>query len=252
MVLGTDKIQVSYRNRRTRQILIEKIPTEKWWRYLYENPASPLFARQLKSGQCPFSPDPDILCSPASGKILVFPKLVDGIRLPVKGVSVCLESLLGSVEETSPFSSRGAALILRLAPPDYHRFYFLDDGHAGEVRPISECCYSDNSTSVSRILDFSHGNRCGITRIDTTHLGPVTYVEIDAHAMASIVQTYTPGAVTRGQEKGYFRFGGSVLVLFFTPDVIRFDEDLVRDSAAGLEVQIQVGEQIGTTVVNSQ
>ena len=252
MILDTDRMPVRYRNRHTSQILTEKIPTERGMHFLHENSVSPFFARHLKSGKRPFSPDPDIFCSPANGKALVFPELTDGTEFPVKGVSVNLESLLGSAEETSSFSSGGAALIVRLAPPEYHRFFFFDEGHAGVARPLSGCCHSVDPISLHRIPNLFHRNRCVITRIDTTHFGPVAYVEIGAFAVANIIQTYAPGPVTRGQEKGYFRFGGSTLVLLFAPDAIRFDEDLVRDSMAGLEVQVRTGEQIGTTPASSQ
>ena len=208
------------------------------------------FARRLKPGARPFFPDPDILCSPADGKALVFPALAEGIEFPVKGASVNLDSLLILAEDASPFAG-GAALIVRLAPPDYHRFYIPDDGHAGVARPISGCCHSVNPIALRQIPDLFLRNRRAITWIDFTHFGPVAYVEIGAFGVASIVQTYAPGPVTRGQEKGYFRVGGSTLVLLFAPDAVRFDEDLVRDSATGLEVQVRTGERIGTTVASS-
>ncbi len=53
------------------------------------------------------------------------------------------------------------------------------------------------------------------------------------------------GAGLRGQEKGYFRFGGSTIVLLFEADRVVFDDDLLADSATGLEVQVQVGTRIG-------
>ena len=37
------------------------------------------------------------------------------------------------------------------------------------------------------------------------------------------------------QEKGYFDFGGSTIVLVFEEGAIRFDEDLVKNTAEGLE-----------------
>uniref|UniRef100_UPI0020124CC8 phosphatidylserine decarboxylase n=1 Tax=Argonema antarcticum TaxID=2942763 RepID=UPI0020124CC8 len=63
--------------------------------------------------------------------------------------------------------------------------------------------------------------------------------------VGSIIQTFIPGYVTRGQEKGYFRLGGSTIVLLFEPGAIRFDDDLVADSEQGLEVQVKTGTRIG-------
>ena len=95
MILDTDRMPVRYRNRHTSQILTEKIPTERGMHFLHENSVSPFFARHLKSGKRPFSPDPDILCSPGNGKILVFPELADSIEFPINGASVNPGSLFG-------------------------------------------------------------------------------------------------------------------------------------------------------------
>ncbi len=73
-------------------------------------------------------------------------------------------------------------------------------------------------------------------------------MEIGAFLNASIVQTYAPGPVARGQEKGFFQFGGSTVVLLFEPGAVVFDDDLVRDSAQGLEVHVQAGSQVGRRV----
>lgn len=247
MVLDTEGVQTHYRNRRTGQIQTETISTEGGLHFPCESPVSPFFTRRLNPGMRPFAAKPKLLCSPATGRALIFPELAEGTEFPVRGVAVNLASLLGSSEEAGPFSSGGAALIVRQAPPDYHRCYFPDDGHAGAAAPITGCCQSADASSRHRIADLFHRNRCAITPIDTVHFGHIAYVEIGVFAVGSIVQTYAPGPVVRGQEKGYFRCGGCTLVLLFGPDAIRFDEDLVRDSAAGLEVQVRTGEQIGTT-----
>ena len=246
MTLETDWIEAPYRNRRTGQILTERIPAEGGLHLHHDNPVSPFFARRLSPGTHPFCPDPDVLCSPATGKARVLPDLTEESELPLKGVSVTVASLLGSAAEAAPFCS-GAGIILRLSPPDYHRCYFPDDGHAGPARPISGCCRSADPVSPSRIAELFHRNRCAVTQIDTAHFGPVAYVEIGAFAVGSIVRTCAPGTVVRGQEKGYFRYGGAAVVLLFAPHTIRFDEDLVRDSAAGLEVQVWAGEHIGAS-----
>ena len=77
------------------------------------------------------------------------------------------------------------------------------------------------------------------------HFGPVAYVEVGAFAVGSMVQTYTLGPVARGQEKGYFQFGGSTLVLFFEVGRVLFDADLICDSAQSLEVHVKTRSRIG-------
>jgi len=52
--------------------------------------------------------------------------------------------------------------------------------------------------------------------------------------------------VKKGDEKGYFEFGGSTVVLVFQKGKIRFDEDLLRNTREGFETKIFMGEKIGT------
>jgi phosphatidylserine decarboxylase len=53
--------------------------------------------------------------------------------------------------------------------------------------------------------------------------------------------------VKRGSEKGYFRFGGSTLILFAEKDRVRMDEDLLLHSQDGIETRVLFGESIGRT-----
>ncbi|MYA22476.1 MAG: phosphatidylserine decarboxylase, partial [Gemmatimonadetes bacterium] len=54
------------------------------------------------------------------------------------------------------------------------------------------------------------------------------------------------GPCERGQEKGFFQFGGSTVVLLFEPGAIAFDSDLVTDSVSGLEVHVPTGAGVGS------
>ena len=85
-----------------------------------------------------------------------------------------------------------------------------------------------------------------ISEIESEKFGTVLYVEVGAACVGSIHQTYLPGAaVKRGAEKGYFSFGGSSLVVLFEKRRIRFDEDLIANSARGIETYARMGESCG-------
>ena len=202
------------------------------------------FSRRLQPGARSFPDDPQILCSPGDGKALVFPHLTEEIQFPVKGSSITPASLLACEEAARPYLG-GSALIVRLAPPDYHRFHFPDDGRASTTHLVRGGCHSVNPIALACKPEIFHLNRRAVTQVGSANFGPLACVEIGAFAVASIVQTFVPGPVRRGQEKGFFQFGGSTLVLLFTPGAVRFDDDLVRDSAAGLEVQVTAGSSVG-------
>ncbi|MDE2999439.1 MAG: phosphatidylserine decarboxylase [Gemmatimonadota bacterium] len=206
------------------------------------------FTRRLRPDARPFVPEPDALSCPADGKVLVFQQLREGAQIPVKGAPVPLERLLDSEEEALPYR-HGSALVVRLAPYDYHRFHFPDAGKAGPARVVAGRYYIVNPLGLRRVPGVFWRNRRAVTRFDSNRFGRIAYLEIGGFAVGSIVETYTPGPVERGQEKGYFQFGGSTLVLLFEPGTVVFDDDLKEDSGRGIEVHVRAGSRIGRRVV---
>jgi phosphatidylserine decarboxylase len=50
----------------------------------------------------------------------------------------------------------------------------------------------------------------------------------------------------RGDEAGYFAFGGSTVILLFPAHTIAFDEDLLRNSKSQVETLVKMGVSLGT------
>ena len=203
------------------------------------------FIRRLKPGARPCDPDPDRLCCPADGKVLVYPQIAAEDVLPVKNNQLAARELLTEAIDPTPYHG-GAALVVRLAPYDYHRFHFPADGQVGQAQWINGTYHSVNPVALARIPDVFHRNRRSVCELATPAFGRIAYIEVGAINVASIVQTYSPGPCERGQEKGFFQFGGSTVVLLFEPGAIAFDSDLVADSAAGLEVHVPTGAGVGS------
>ncbi len=84
-----------------------------------------------------------------------------------------------------------------------------------------------------------------VTMLSGTSCGRMVQVEVGALTVGSIVQTYERGPVKRGQEKGYFHFGGSTVILVTEPGRVVPDEDLLDATARGLETLVKVGTRIG-------
>ena len=53
------------------------------------------------------------------------------------------------------------------------------------------------------------------------------------------------GMVKKGLEKGYFKYGGSTIVLLFEKNKIALDEEIINNSLNGLETYVKYGEKIG-------
>ena len=85
------------------------------------------------------------------------------------------------------------------------------------------------------------------TEIDGGAFGTILYLEVGATCVGSIHQTFLPEErVRKGDEKGYFSFGGSCLVLLFEKGRIAFDEDLISNSEKGLETKALFGASLGS------
>jgi phosphatidylserine decarboxylase len=83
------------------------------------------------------------------------------------------------------------------------------------------------------------------TVIETKQFGKILYSEVGATMVGSIIQTYTNNNVKKGQEKGYFEFGGSTVILIFEKGKVKIDEDLLENTKKRIETAVLMGAQIG-------
>jgi len=199
------------------------------------------FTRKLRPGSRPIDPDPDRLITPADGRIRVVPRLREP-WLSVKGSTVRLEDLLADGTLARRYAE-GAVLLIRLAAADYHRFHFPDAGVASAPWAAGRRLHSVHPIALDAGAP-SFENKRMLTRLETRAFGDLLQIEIGALTVGTIQQTFRPGPVERGQEKGFFRFGGSAIVLLIEPGRIELDEDLLRDSADGIETRVRMGESI--------
>lgn len=204
------------------------------------------FYRALKPGARPIAPGDRVAVLPADGRHLAFQNFDGAEGFYAKGQRFDLKSFLGDEGLAQEFAG-GALLISRLCPVDYHRFHFPVGGQAGEARLLNGFLYSVSPIALRQNLAYLWENKRMVTLVESPVFGRVAVCEIGATMVGSIVQTYLSGRpVAKGEEKGLFKFGGSCVVTLFRPGKIKFDADLVQQSAAGLEVYARMGESLGT------
>ncbi len=203
------------------------------------------FARHLKPEARPYDAAADAVVSPADGRVLVFPELDRDVFIPVKGYPMSIASMLPG--QYDRFLG-GALAIVRLCPADYHRYHFPASGRITESRDIPGALHSVNPIALGSGPDvFGENKRCN-TLIETPNLGTYCFSEIGAFGVGSIVNTKTSGTVAKMEEKGFFKFGGSTVVVVFEPGQIAFSEDLVANSAQGRETLVKVGQPLATVL----
>jgi phosphatidylserine decarboxylase len=154
--------------------------------------------------------------------------------------------LFGSERQTQAESfTNGALAICRLCPADYHRYHYPADGGTLDSWDIDGRLHSVNPLALALNLPIFDQNRRTVNLLALARFGPAAFIEVGAFGVAGIVQTHRKNEFRRGEEKGYFRFGGSTIVLVFRPDTVAFADDLVAHSAEGTETLIRCGETIG-------
>jgi len=202
------------------------------------------FARKLKPESRPIDRGPLQLVAPAEGRVLAFAD-VPGGRLEIKGCTVDIDDLVGGLSGFRP----GAVFVIRLAPCDYHRFHFPADGQASSPVRIGQRLHSVHPIALTAGAR-SFRNKRVVSMISGTICGRMLQVEVGALTIGSIVQTYERGPVKKGEEKGFFHFGGSTVVLLTEPGRVIPDEDLLDSTAQGLETLVKVGTRIGLVAGN--
>lgn len=199
------------------------------------------FTRRLKSGARPVG---EGLVSPADGRLMLYPNADADTPFPLKGATRSLRTVF---DEKAPNGKYDIAVI-RLAPVDYHRFHFPCDCETPEpARVLRGKYHSVNPIALVRYPDVYADNERQIVKCHAA-FGDFWLVDVGAFGVGTIVQTYAGTHHAKGDEKGYFKFGGSTVILILRAGAVRFDDDLVRHSAEGLETQVRCCERIATLV----
>jgi phosphatidylserine decarboxylase len=209
------------------------------------------FYRALKPGSRPCSaPDnPKIIVSPADCRSVMFNQITQATKIWVKGRDFNVKRLLGNAypEDVARYED-GALGIFRLAPQDYHRFHIPVDGVMGEPKTIEGEYYTVNPMAIRSALDVYGENVRVLVPIDSVEHGRVMVICVGAMMVGSTVITRKGGEqVKRAEELGYFKFGGSTILLLFEPGKMRFDDDLVDNSAGALETLVRADARMPST-----
>ena len=203
------------------------------------------FYRALKPEARPIAPGANVAVFPADGRHLAWEDVTAAAGFYVKGAKFTPVALLGDAALAGKFAG-GAMLISRLCPVDYHRFHFPVGGTAGESRLINGWLYSVSPIALRRNIGYLVENKREVTLLESPEFGLVAMVEVGATNVGSIIQSFVPGrAVAKGAEKGMFAFGGSCVITLFQRDRIRFDADLVAQSAECVEIYAKMGDRLG-------
>lgn len=207
------------------------------------------FKRRLQPGARPIDADPTRLIAPGDGKLLALP-IDQGRVFPVKGHSFALDELVGDRAIAASFQG-GWCLILRLCPPDYHRFCFVDGGSHGAVTSLGGSHYSVSLLAQRLGLPIFTQNHRTFCLVDTHGFGTVLQMEVGSFSVGKIaLHSWMGGTCARGEEKGWFEFGASTLVVLIAPGIVDIDGDILDHSRRHIETLVLMGEGIASRRVS--
>ena len=181
----------------------------------------------------------------ADSKLLAMP-IDENSCFEIKGVPYTVEELLENSELAEKFLG-GYCLIFRLAPDDYHRYVYPDGGSQEQSVLIKGVLHTVNPIAADMKVYRRNTRRYQL--LHTEHFGDVLQMEVGALLVGKICNHLdAPGKMEKLQEKGYFAYGGSTVILLLQKDRVQMDTDILEHSAQGIETKIRLGEKIGVAL----
>lgn len=176
-------------------------------------------------------------------RYFAYESLNDDEAVPVKGKYLAPNMLLGD-ERWNKLFKGGPMLLARLCPLDYHRFHFPDDGKLVDYYQVPGDLHSVNPFALMKNHEIFCRNERHVSILATKNFGTLAYVEVGAMMVGKIVQTFGPRVFKRGDEKGYFLFGGSTVIVFGQKGIWRPSEDMLENTKHARETFIRFGDEV--------
>ena len=192
------------------------------------------FTRRLKPGTRPVDPHPDVIISPADGRVEDTGTIQPGSSFLVKGRRYDVAELLGDPAAGVEFEG-GSFLVVYLAPRDYHRVHAPVEGTVTALRHVPGTLFPVNAFGVAHVPNLlARNERVAVHQRSETHGRVVTVlvgavgvgrisvsfddsvITNDGHPSGLRVYGDAPPRLARGAELGVFHLGSTVVV-FTTP-----------------------------------
>jgi len=242
------KYQASTRSKKAIPDFIKtfQIPMEEFVEKKFDS-FNDFFIRNFKEGQRSFPTNESEMGAPAEGRYFAFESITDTTPLPIKGVTLNVSTLLGNYPDTKAFHG-GPGFIARLCPVDYHRFHFPDDGRILRQERLRGPLHSVNPIALKAKGDILFTNERFLSILDTKNFGKIAYLEVGALCVGRIVQSHSAAQdFKRGDEKGYFLFGASTVIVVGEPGRWKLDSALISKTNEGVETLVRLGDKIASS-----
>ena len=201
------------------------------------------FIRKIRSEARPLSKEPIIF---ADGRYRVYKNYQKDFW--IKGLKYSLKQILLDKSTMEQYAASDM-LFARLAPSDCHRFYFPCSAQIKRVIKIGGRLLSVNPIAMERFPNIVWRNSRFMVFLESKHFGELLLVIVGATFVGSIIVTASlEKDYQAGDEMGYFKFGGSAILLFSKGNKISFAPQIVESSQKGLETLCRIGEPLSLDI----
>ena len=200
------------------------------------------FTRKIKPDCRPVPEDLDVLISPCDCLATVYP-IQENTTFSIKNTEYTLRSLLRSPRLAKRFRG-GYAYVLRLTVEDYHRYLYSVSGKQSKNYHIDGTFHTVNPIANDYLPIYKENTREYIV-IHSKEFGDVLQMEVGALLVGKISNHKQSTVVTRGEEKGFFEYGGSTIVVLTQKGRVTPRSDLLTNSKNGYETKVLQAHPLG-------
>lgn len=200
------------------------------------------FTRKIKPDCRPVPEDLDVLISPCDCLATVYP-IQENTTFSIKNTEYTLRSLLRSPRLAKRFRG-GYAYVLRLTVEDYHRYLYSVSGKQSKNYHIDGTFHTVNPIANDYLPIYKENTR-EYTVIRSKEFGDVLQMEVGALLVGKISNHKQSTVVIRGEEKGFFEYGGSTIVVLTQKGRVTPRSDLLTNSKNGYETKVLQAHPLG-------
>ena len=198
------------------------------------------FSREIKEGRRVFSKDKKDFCAPSDSKLTVY-KISQDKEFIIKNKTYTIGSILKD-ENLAKEYDNGYFMVFRLSVDDYHRYAYIDDGKVLSHKSIKGKYHTVAPIAFDRHKVYEENHR-EYDVLETDNFGKIVQMEVGAMMVGKIVN-HKKDTFKRSEERGYFLFGGSTIVIIVKDKVLKIDDDILENSKNNIETKVKQGEKV--------
>lgn len=200
------------------------------------------FTRKILEGKRIVDMNKNAFIAPCDSKLSAY-KIDNDSKFKIKDSYYTICDLLNGNAIYKEYIN-GICLIFRLSTDDYHRYCYIDDGYKEKNIYIPGVFHTVQPIALKNYNIYKRNSR-EYTILHTQNFKDIIQVEVGALMIGRIVNLHENYIFSKGEEKGYFEFGGSTIVLLIKNDVVDIDNEFFENTKLGLETIVKYGERIG-------